>query len=176
MTSREAKPPITPGWGRVARRLQQARIDAGFPHRIDLVDELLRTGKAKLSVDRILGDLERGARSNYSSATISAVEAWYGLEPGEVRRVHAGEGETYRSPHRAVAARRVAATEQPTAATARPSTLSRLPADRLVEILSAIATELGTRAKHDYDDPAHLLGLARMDLSEDLTALDSELP
>jgi hypothetical protein len=170
MTSRHtAKQPITPGWGRVAHRLKQARIDAGFPHRVDLVDELLRTGKAKLSVDRILGDLERGSRDNYSPATLSAVEAWYGLAPGEIQSLLSGEGEA--APLGVVVRRRkVSDPGYPS----MPTILSRLDDDRLIEILHAIAEELGARAKHD-DDPARLIGVARLDLNEDLAALDQEL-
>lgn len=176
MTSRHsAKQPITPGWGRVADRLKQARIDAGFPHRIDLVDELLRTGKAKLSVERILGDLERGSRANYSPATLSAVESWYGLTLGEIRLLLSSAGEAVSAKPRearpAVHPPKLSDPGYP----AIPTILSRLDDDRLVEIMHAIATELGARAKRDDDDPVRLIGAVRLDLNGDLAELDQDL-
>ena len=39
---------------------------------------------------RLLGDVEKGRRSNYSDATLAAIEAALGWEPGTSRQVVAG--------------------------------------------------------------------------------------
>lgn len=38
-------------------------------------------------MDRVLGDLERGARSNYSSQTLAATESYYGLPMGTIAQI-----------------------------------------------------------------------------------------
>lgn len=169
--------PITPGWGRVADRLRAARIELGYQRRSELVNALMRAGRAKLSVERILGDLERGARANYSPSTLSAAEAWYGLAPGEIRHLLAGDSQP--SVHPPGANLPLPGARPPKVSdpgyTSMPTILSRLDGDRLVELLHAIATELGARAKHDDDDPVRLIGAVRLDLNGDLAELDQEL-
>lgn len=73
-------------WKRVAERLHRARQERGYRLRSELVRDLVKSGQAKPSIDRILGDLERGARDNYSASTLAAVELWYGLPSGEIHR------------------------------------------------------------------------------------------
>jgi hypothetical protein len=74
-------------WMLLAQRLKSSRRELGYKNRASFVSHLVSTGSATASVDRILGDLERGARSNYSAATLSAIESWYSLDRGEVRRI-----------------------------------------------------------------------------------------
>jgi hypothetical protein len=74
-------------WLRLAEVLRTARVHQGFKIRSQLVAYLVREWKLKPSIDRILGDLERGSRDNYSDSTLTAVEVWYGMRTGDVNRI-----------------------------------------------------------------------------------------
>lgn len=168
----KSKTPVNPAWGRVADALQQARLRAGFVYRTELVAELVQSGRAKLSVDRILGDLERGSRTNYSPATLTAVESWYGLPSGEIQRLlgtEAGRGTANPRKLAAVRAPKISRGD------GGASALARLGNERLVEIVTAIAQELADRSLSIEDNPMRLIPVVRPDLDDDLWVLNEEL-
>jgi len=168
----KSKTPVTPAWGRVADALQRARLRAGYVYRTELVAELVQSGRAKLSVDRVLGDLERGSRTNYSAATLTAVESWYGLPSGEIQRLLGTEAERGAGKPRKPAA--VRAPKIPRGE-GGASALARLSNDRLVEIVTAIAQELADRSLSIEDNPMRLIPVVRPDLDDVMWDLNEEL-
>lgn len=71
-------------WMRLGELLIARRVELGYRSRSRFV--AARGG----GHDRIVGDLERAGRDNYSPATIAAVERMYQWEPGSIRRILAG--------------------------------------------------------------------------------------
>jgi hypothetical protein len=127
------------GWQQVATMLKAARIKKGFRLRSELVTHLVNTRQAKTSIDRILGDLERGARDNYSASTLAGVELWYGLPAGEIAR-------TVHQTARAVTASSQNADGSEYEMTSHQiSGLSGLPTIGLLHMALAISEELAAR-------------------------------
>lgn len=73
---------VDDGWARLGRRVA---VERGRHWRSR--NEFARASGIS---PRLLGDVERGRRDNYSDATLSAIESALGWEPGTCRRVVEG--------------------------------------------------------------------------------------
>lgn len=73
------------GWQRVAKRLIEARVAAGFLRRSDFARH------HNLGNDRTLYDIENARRDNYGVPMIMMLERIYGLASGEIQRLVDGE-------------------------------------------------------------------------------------
>lgn len=60
-------------WRELGRHLIQRRVALGYAKRSDFAKHL------RLTHDRTLSDIENGRRDNYSAATLSQLEGYYGL-------------------------------------------------------------------------------------------------
>lgn len=141
-------------WQRVADVLKRQRVELGFPIRSTLVSYLVQHQLAKMSIDRILGDLERGARDNYASSTIASVETWYGLVPGEIRRILKNESDLTRQAKALKRAAKAASKGETVEMNRRLHSdgwelagLADLPTADLAGILARIAEELESRTR-----------------------------
>jgi len=135
-------------WVLVAELLCAARVQAGFQRRTYLVNHLVENQIAKPSIDRILGDLERGARDNYSLATLAAVEAYYQIPAGEIGRTLRGPAPTTLPP---------ASTQTYGYGDGMPtmSDLIVTSTHRLMHLAMMIVEELAERADPSNANPGH---------------------